>query len=214
MTPPPAPDSNGAGEHGPFSALEGLRPVSPGFQRRNTKPGPTPLSAPLHRRPDDLRWAARHWATRIGVKLTQIHVRPMRSKWASMSTAGRLTLNTDLLTIPTSLAEYVVVHELVHLLAPNHGKVFKSFLTAYLPDWQDRDKQLRELAGTLFPNGQLPESSWQSDRLFYSNGQAVPPRRVGGPGQAADVPRLGRAVIPAPAPFQGSVLSKLRRARR
>jgi predicted metal-dependent hydrolase len=100
---------------------------------------------PPLRTPDDLRWLARHWATRIGVKTTQIHLRTMRSKWASMSTAGRLTLNTDLLTIPRSLAEYVVVHELVHLLVPNHGKVFKSFLAAYLPDWRDRDCALRDI---------------------------------------------------------------------
>jgi predicted metal-dependent hydrolase len=100
---------------------------------------------PPLRTPDDLRWLARHWATRIGVKITQIHLRAMRSKWASMSTAGRLTLNTDLLAIPRSIAEYVVVHELVHLLAPNHGKVFKSFLAAYLPDWHERDCALRDI---------------------------------------------------------------------
>jgi predicted metal-dependent hydrolase len=100
---------------------------------------------PPLRTPDDLRWLARHWATRIGVKTTQIHLRTMRSKWASMSTAGRLTLNSDLLTIPRSLVEYVVVHELVHLLAPNHGKVFKSLLAAYLPDWHERDLALRDI---------------------------------------------------------------------
>jgi predicted metal-dependent hydrolase len=37
------------------------------------------------------------------------------------------------------------VHELVHLLAPNHGKVFKSFLAAYLPDWHERDCALRDI---------------------------------------------------------------------
>ena len=101
-------------------------------------------SPPL-RNADDLRWLARHWATRIGVKLTQIHLRAMRSKWASMSTTGRLTLNTDLLTLPASLAEYVVVHELVHLLVPNHGKVFKSFLAAYIPDWHERHRALNSV---------------------------------------------------------------------
>ena len=50
--------------------------------------------------PDDLRWAVRHWATRIGVNLAQIHLRPMRRKWASISTAGRLTLNPELLKLP------------------------------------------------------------------------------------------------------------------
>ena len=95
---------------------------------------------------DDLRWAARHWAVRLGVSVPQIHLRQMRSKWASISTAGRLTLNTDLLVLPRSLGEYVIVHELVHLLAPNHGRVFKSFLYAYLPDWEERQQQLRAYA--------------------------------------------------------------------
>jgi predicted metal-dependent hydrolase len=92
---------------------------------------------------DELRWAARHWATRMGVKLTRVQVRAMRNKWASISTAGRLTLNADLLEAPKALGEFVIVHELVHLLAPNHGKVFTSFMHAYLPDWEQREHQLR-----------------------------------------------------------------------
>ena len=77
--------------------------------------------------------------------MTQIHMRAMGSKWASMSTTGRLTLNAELLSLPPLLAEYVVVHELVHLLVPNHGKLFKSFLAAYLPDWRERDHMLRAI---------------------------------------------------------------------
>ena len=92
---------------------------------------------------DDMRWASRHWADRIGVRSRQVHIRAMTTKWASMSTAGRLTLNSDLLDLPRPLGEFVVVHELVHLLVPNHGKVFKSFLTAYMPDWQERESRLR-----------------------------------------------------------------------
>lgn len=79
----------------------------------------------------------------MGVRLRQVHIRPMHSKWASMSTAGRLTLNGELLDAPRYLGEYVIVHELVHLLAPNHGKVFKSFMHAYLPDWEQREINLR-----------------------------------------------------------------------
>lgn len=95
---------------------------------------------------DDLRWAARHWAARIGVKASSIQLRHMRTKWASMSTAGRLTFNTDLLALPRELGEYVIVHELVHLLVPNHGRVFKSFMYAYMPDWQNRDYNLQRRA--------------------------------------------------------------------
>ena len=71
----------------------------------------------------------------------------MQTKWASISTAGRLTLNTDLLSIPKWLGEYVIVHGLAHLLVPNHGKVYKSFLLAYMSDWQERERELQEYAG-------------------------------------------------------------------
>ena len=101
--------------------------------------------APTWHDADELRWAVRHWATRLGVRAPQIHLRQMRSKWASISTAGRLTLNTDLLAIPKDFGEFVVVHELVHLLAPNHGKVFKSFMRAYMPDWEERGERLRRV---------------------------------------------------------------------
>lgn len=93
---------------------------------------------------DDLRWAARHWATRVGVPTPRIHIRAMSQKWASISTAGRLTLNSELVKLPRELGEFVIVHELVHLLAPNHGRVFKSFLHAYLPDWQQRERELQQ----------------------------------------------------------------------
>ena len=95
---------------------------------------------------DALRWAVRHWAARIGVTVRQIHVRPMSTKWASISTTGRLTLNRALLDLPRDLGEYVIVHELVHLLAPNHGKLFRSFLLARLPNWEERAARLRPRA--------------------------------------------------------------------
>jgi predicted metal-dependent hydrolase len=95
---------------------------------------------------DELRWAVRHWAARIGVKAPQVHLREMRRKWASISSVGRLTLNTELIELPKELGEFVIVHELVHRLAPNHGKVFKSFMHAYLPDWEEREKRLKEAA--------------------------------------------------------------------
>lgn len=95
---------------------------------------------------EELRWAARHWAVRIGVKMPHIHIRPMTTKWASMSTAGRLTLDTGLVKVPKELGEFVIVHELVHMLAPNHGKLFKSFMYAYMPDWVEREEQLKVYA--------------------------------------------------------------------
>ncbi len=94
---------------------------------------------------NDLRWAAKHWAARMNVRVKSVHIRPMRTKWASISTRGRLTLDVGVLELDRELGEYILVHELAHLLAPNHGRVFKSFLSAYLPDWEEREKRLRHL---------------------------------------------------------------------
>ncbi len=94
---------------------------------------------------DELKWAVRSWAARVGVKVPQIHLRQMSRKWASISTSGRLTLNIELLELPKDLGEFVIVHEILHIIAPNHGKLFKSFMFAYLPDWEEREKHLRNL---------------------------------------------------------------------
>ena len=94
---------------------------------------------------DDLRWAVQHWATRMNVQPPLTQIRPMHRKWASLSTRGRLTLNAELLTLPRELGEYAIVHELVHLLVPSHSKLFKSYLHAYLPDWEARGVRLDKI---------------------------------------------------------------------
>ena len=94
---------------------------------------------------EDLKGAVWEWADRMGVTVREVHLRDMRKKWASISTNGRLTLSTDLLDLPEALGEFVIVHELVHLLVPNHGRVFKSFMSAYLPDWEERQHHLQTL---------------------------------------------------------------------
>ena len=99
----------------------------------------------------DLKGAVQQWADRIGVKVREIHLRSMRQKWASISMKGRLTLNTDLLNLLEALTEFVIVHELVHLLVPNHGKLFKSFMSAYLPDWEERQDCLKGYKHAALP---------------------------------------------------------------
>ncbi len=94
----------------------------------------------------DLKNAVWQWAEHIGVKVKEIHLRQMHRKWASISTNGRLTLNTELLHLPETLTDFVIVHELVHLLVPNHGKLFKSFMSTYLPDWEARQNCLKSLS--------------------------------------------------------------------
>lgn len=72
------------------------------------------------------------WAKKMQVNPKEVHVRPMTSKWGSCSTAGRATFDRDLLRQPADFRKEVIVHELLHLKVPNHGKLFKALLKAYL----------------------------------------------------------------------------------
>jgi predicted metal-dependent hydrolase len=67
----------------------------------------------------------------------------MTTKWASMSSAGRLTLNSELPDRPRSTSEYVIVHEVAHLLSPSNGRVFMSFMSAFMPNREERGKTLQ-----------------------------------------------------------------------
>ena len=76
----------------------------------------------------------RSWAQRIGVEPKEVHVRPMKRKWGSCSSNGRLTFNAELLHGSAAFRAEVVVHELLHLKVPNHGKLFRALLRAYLAE--------------------------------------------------------------------------------
>ena len=80
------------------------------------------------------------WASRIGVTPIRVQIQRMTTKWASCSPAGRICLSRELLREDAAFQEVVIVHELLHLRVPNHGKLFKSLITAFLPRWEEAAK--------------------------------------------------------------------------
>ena len=82
------------------------------------------------------------WGEKLCVTVNRVQVRPMRQKWANMSSNGNLTLADDLLTMLAELVDYVIVHELLHLKIPDHGRGFQAMMSAWLPDWEDRERRL------------------------------------------------------------------------
>lgn len=74
----------------------------------------------------------RSWAERIGVEPHIITLRPMKHKWSSCTNKGNLTFDTDLLHQPADFRRKAIVHELLHLKYPNHGKMFRALERAYL----------------------------------------------------------------------------------
>ncbi len=85
------------------------------------------------------------YANKIKVKVKQITLRPMTRKWASCSTNGFFSFNTELLGMDRSLGEYVILHELLHYHVPNHGKLWKSLMMVHMPDHEKRADKLKSV---------------------------------------------------------------------
>lgn len=72
-------------------------------------------------------------------------VRKLSQRWGSMSSAGRLILNTRLIEAPIDAIDYVITHELCHILHPHHGPAFFDLLVRVMPDWEVRKSKLEKL---------------------------------------------------------------------
>jgi predicted metal-dependent hydrolase len=69
----------------------------------------------------------------------------MPTRWGSMTPAGSLVLNPDLIRAPMDCIDYVVTHELCHLLVPNHGRQFFELQQLVMPDWERRKQRLEKV---------------------------------------------------------------------
>lgn len=73
----------------------------------------------------------------------QLSVRAMRRRWGSCSSTGKVTLNLHLIKMPVALLDYVICHELCHLLEMNHSPRFYALMDAAMPDWRGHRHNLR-----------------------------------------------------------------------
>ena len=86
------------------------------------------------------------WQARLDVRLTSLFVRRMRTRWGSCSpTAGTIRLNTDLAKKPADCLEYILVHELAHLIEPTHNARFVAVMDRFLAGWVHRRELLNRL---------------------------------------------------------------------
>ncbi len=88
------------------------------------------------------------WQIIIGVQANEWHVKQMKTRWGSCKIeAKRIWLNLELAKKSTLCLEYIIVHELVHLLERNHNKRFNSLLSKFMPQWKFHQKELNDLLG-------------------------------------------------------------------
>jgi predicted metal-dependent hydrolase len=93
------------------------------------------------------------WQTKMGVEVTEYFLQRMKTKWGSCNhQAKHIRLNTELVKKPKDLLEYVIVHELAHLIEPTHSDRFVAILDNYYPTWREARAELNELP--------LAEETW------------------------------------------------------
>lgn len=86
------------------------------------------------------------WESRLQVKVAAYFLQRMKTKWGGCNqAAGHIRLNTELVKKPKDLLEYVVVHEMVHLLEPTHSDRFLAILGEHYPTWREARAELNEL---------------------------------------------------------------------
>ncbi len=83
------------------------------------------------------------WEERIGVRSASWNVRLMKTRWGTCNPVRKnIWLSLELIKQPPRLLEYVIVHELVHLMESNHGKSFQALMDKFLPGWRALKKEL------------------------------------------------------------------------
>lgn len=88
----------------------------------------------------------RKWERKLDVSVARYFLQKMKTKWGSCNhTAGHIRLNTELVKKPKDLLEYVIVHEMVHLLEHTHNERFVAILAKHWPQWRESRQELNEL---------------------------------------------------------------------
>ncbi|MGI6073772.1 MAG: M48 family metallopeptidase [Fermentimonas sp.] len=85
------------------------------------------------------------FSSRYKVKPNKVTLKDMKSKWGSCSSKRNISINMQLIKFPIDCLEYVIAHELCHLLQMNHSSSFYALLNEFMPDWSEKKQKLKSL---------------------------------------------------------------------
>jgi len=86
------------------------------------------------------------WEEKLGVSVVKIFVQRMKTKWGSCNSGAQtIRLNSELAKKPPTCLEYILVHEMMHIIEATHSENFKYLITRHMPDWPIRRDQLNQL---------------------------------------------------------------------
>jgi predicted metal-dependent hydrolase len=82
------------------------------------------------------------WCAKHTLPVPRVRILKMPKRWGSAAQDGRIALNPQLIHMPSPCIDYVITHEVCHLLHPNHGPKFVRLLTSLMPDWKYRKERI------------------------------------------------------------------------
>jgi predicted metal-dependent hydrolase len=139
-----------------------VQPVPSRSRRTNTVPGSHEAEKSRSVRAALIRWYRRHaedrlpervdvWARKLGIPAPTVLVRAQRRRWGSCNQAGEVRLNWRIVQAPVSMIDYVIAHELVHVVRHDagHGPAFWALLGRVMPAYEARRDRLRDLGPYL-----------------------------------------------------------------
>jgi predicted metal-dependent hydrolase len=101
----------------------------------------------------------RKWESRLNVSVSAYFIQRMKTKWGSCNTTERsIRLNLELTQRPKEIVEYVIVHEMMHLIEPSHGRRFIEMMDSHLPSWKTLRDELNSLP--------LPDEMWAEKNVI------------------------------------------------
>lgn len=104
------------------------------------------------------------WQKALGLPSVTLRIRRMKTRWGTCTPARySILLNTELAKKPRECLEYIVVHELMHFLEPNHGQNFTALMDKHLPRWRALKKKLNRLP--------VAHEEWEDEALLGGNRQ-------------------------------------------
>ncbi len=91
------------------------------------------------------------WSNKTQLNYSKLSVRSQKSRWGSCSSTGTISLNDQLLFMPSSVLDYIIVHELCHTIQPNHSARYWALVNKHYPNFKQQETLLADYAKKIPP---------------------------------------------------------------
>lgn len=113
---------------------------------------------------ETLRQKTQQWAEKMGVEYNNITIKDQRTLWASCSGKKNINYSYRIIKMPLAVQDYLIVHELSHLVHMNHGQEYWQLVAQYCPDYNHHRKWLNENKGSIFADVELTYREEEEDK--------------------------------------------------